>query len=524
MALIESSQVYKYNGLALNYIVYPAGSSLNTVLKAIDTKLGVLVNNPPGINSSKVDTYDGDLVFSADIEYPAGSLNDVLEYIGETLALYKDIFNLGGAGIDIDPEDEYNLPVNNPIYVYPTIPSTVPSIVPEDGYVYPPSTGIDNYNPEDDTIAGHLKGVIESLDYSNAYANSRPDYNYLRSTISGISNDFVKNIGTIGWSLLSFTIGEHTFYISGRRIYKPFSVITLFALNDNYIDISYAGVYANNHVPAGDTAPSIAANSIRLYKLTTDGTEVISSEDLRASYPIDNALLGDNVVEERNILNESVTGDKLEPYGPGVQTEDFATITTDLKGRVTLMSSKVQITGLAHKDILEYDEVEEKWINVPKTSVLPLSADIGDFLMWNGTTWEAATVVTPLYLAFATQFTYFKPNATNVGTITLMSMPAGFIPTCVKIKHSFPFIGGTTSAALLKVKDSNGVDYSNGGMDVFQAAGNTVGIFNTNISASSIPNNAAVSNLSAELTIAGDVIDNLIQGSVEIFIGYVILK
>ena len=89
--------------------------------------------------------------------------------------------------------------------------------------------------------------------------------------------------------------------------------------------------------------------------------------------------------------------------------------------------------------------------------------------------------------------------------------------TGVKIKHSTAFGGGATASATVRVKDAN-TNYYGLATDVFIAPGATVGRFAQNFEFASIPNHTLASNISLELIIGGDIIDNLTTGTVDVWI------
>lgn len=69
-------------------------------------------------------------------------------------------------------------------------------------------------------------------------------------------------------------------YVNGYRVTKGATAQTYTATRDNYVDISQAGVYTVSAVTVGASAPSVASNSARVAKVTTDGTQILSVTDL----------------------------------------------------------------------------------------------------------------------------------------------------------------------------------------------------------------------------------------------------
>lgn len=69
-------------------------------------------------------------------------------------------------------------------------------------------------------------------------------------------------------------------YVNGYRISKSATPLTYTASMDNYVDLSQSGTYTISTVSVGGSAPAVAANSARLSKVTTDGTEITAVTDL----------------------------------------------------------------------------------------------------------------------------------------------------------------------------------------------------------------------------------------------------
>lgn len=79
---------------------------------------------------------------------------------------------------------------------------------------------------------------------------------------------------------LTSDISAIVVYINGYRITKGATALTYTANRDNYVDISQSGSYTVSPVTIGAAAPSVAANSARLAKVVTNGTEILTITDL----------------------------------------------------------------------------------------------------------------------------------------------------------------------------------------------------------------------------------------------------
>jgi len=123
----------------------------------------------------------------------------------------------------------------------------------------------------------------------------------------------------------------------------------------------------------------------------------------------------------------------------------------------------------------------------------------------------------PLWQKTTLGFAAFQPEGTDNKTITIFSGAAGTTPQAVKLKHTTPFTGGAINASDIKVQDGNGTQLL-GFFDVFQAAGATVGTINNTLNLATIPDQAAPSNYEAQLFVTNGVINDLVAGSVDIWI------
>ena len=70
-------------------------------------------------------------------------------------------------------------------------------------------------------------------------------------------------------------------YILGQRVSPIATAKTYTASRDTYVDLSARGLYTYSEVTNGAAAPAVAANSLRLFKVVTDATEITGVTDLR---------------------------------------------------------------------------------------------------------------------------------------------------------------------------------------------------------------------------------------------------
>ena len=97
-------------------------------------------------------------------------------------------------------------------------------------------------------------------------------------------NDFVYTGLTIPTSVsLSSTTTAGTAYINGTRVVKDATAKTYDAQRWTFVDLSSTGVYTYSTVSFSATEPSVATNSIRLARVSTDSTTVLSVRDDRVT-------------------------------------------------------------------------------------------------------------------------------------------------------------------------------------------------------------------------------------------------
>lgn len=218
-------------------------------------------------------------------------------------------------------------------------------------------------------------------------------------------SDFVYDGGNNSPSGLNVTIdngvSDSVYGINGFIVRVASTVVALTATADNYVDVTEAGTYTVTPVGIASPAPPVGTNALRLYMFTTNGLNVTATSDLRNPYPInDNLLVGDDVIETRNILNLAVTGAKMETLGAGatVGDADLFSLTYDTKGRVTAASANYTITGVLTGDLLRYDGAG--WVNW-----------VNNFIDGSGTAGRVLRFTDPNTVANS----IIRDNGTNVG-------------------------------------------------------------------------------------------------------------
>lgn len=192
---------------------------------------------------------------------------------------------------------------------------------------------INTFNSNFTTIANAVNGNIEgSTDGGSTVSNIKADSVYeinmaddangrLRdSELLGItvdtttsSNSFVYTGLTVADSAtLASTIAAGTAYVNGYRVVKTATAKTFTASMDTYVDLSQNGTFTYSEVAVGAAAPTVAANSARLSKVTTDGTEITVVTDLRNTR-IPGLIVPANYRSGLRISKDSATTITIQP-------------------------------------------------------------------------------------------------------------------------------------------------------------------------------------------------------------------
>ena len=158
------------------------------------------------------------------------------------------------------------------------------------------------FNNNFTTIANVINGNIEgSTDSGASVSNIKADAVYrinmaddadpatfAKETLQ-ITVDTVSSEGSYVYSGcvpaddtdLTSDISACVAYINGIRVTKSATTQTYTASRDTYVDLSQTGVYTLTAVANGAAEPVVAANSARLSKVVTDGTEITTITDMR---------------------------------------------------------------------------------------------------------------------------------------------------------------------------------------------------------------------------------------------------
>lgn len=145
------------------------------------------------------------------------------------------------------------------------------------------------YNGDLDTVYQKVNASIQTdnvLDDTITEPDFADDANPRIRTYEGASCEFVYTgllPGTTSGTL-SGSIPTGTAYPLGYRVIKSSSTAkTWTASRWTFVDIDINGNFTYSEVTIGGSTPSVAANSIRLARVSSDGTEVNDVQDLRTT-------------------------------------------------------------------------------------------------------------------------------------------------------------------------------------------------------------------------------------------------
>lgn len=155
-------------------------------------------------------------------------------------------------------------------------------------YNFSTQTNVINGNIEGSGSNGSIKNIkadsIGELDFADS-ANPR----VRDSELLGVTYDTTTSQGSFVYTgltpatasgSLTSNISAGTAYVNGYRVSKSATSETYTANMDTYVDLSQTGNYTLSAVAVGATAPTVAANSARIAKVTTNGTDITTVTDL----------------------------------------------------------------------------------------------------------------------------------------------------------------------------------------------------------------------------------------------------
>ena len=424
--LLCTSDIACYDGVALSCVSVPAGANLNQVISSIDRAICALNTPSAPVDASDV-TYSGTLVFSC----LTLTATDVQTAIQE---LATEICNLSSTVSNLCTDDIATCNVTWDCYT-----SQV-------GWVNP-TTITEALNAIIDYTCDLKADLLSGVDNGgNGNGAGNPTFNDISNFISDI-NGFDDN-GGVDWvakggdaatspTTLDVTIDDNTggteseFYVNGYWMEVVPTILTMTASRDNYIDIKADGTFSITDVALGAPAPPVAADAMRLWLISTDGTGTTGSTDLRNFYVFDGTNFADDSILTRHILDGDVINSKLDNIivAGTIGDADFMEIAYNTKGRIEIASSKISITALADNDILQYNLGTDSWENVSIAGSLLPAASANDTLYYNGAAYAASSLLTntgtAIGIGITTGTAQQEFTLSNAGFNSQLAIPSG---------------------------------------------------------------------------------------------------
>ena len=157
-------------------------------------------------------------------------------------------------------------------------------VITVDAFITPDDVSIAHLETFRSTVLDTLNGNIDSANIED-HTISEPDMAdnaNVRVYFKDAFNNFVASglIPPTSASLTSTTSGG-TAYINGYHVTKDDTSHTYTASKWTYIDLSQSGVYTYVETVHGAAEPSVTTNSMRMARVSTDGTTVLSIRDDR---------------------------------------------------------------------------------------------------------------------------------------------------------------------------------------------------------------------------------------------------
>jgi len=341
------------------FVAYFSTDNVTDMFGAVDAQIGDIETvQLQNIDTSQITVYDGTPTFTSFT--PTGSLNDVIDQIG------NEIDDTQASITALDSDD---------IAYFGAVPT--------------------NYTPSGSAITTHFTGIDAALGTLIAADATDVSFAFLASNISDHFTDHVENGGdNAGPSGLTFNIsgpgGNSVYYDQGFRSTVADAGVTLTATSDNYIDIANDGIGGGNYVvtavPIGNPAPALAG--LRLWKVETDGSSVVTPTDLRVNEHLDGADILDLTVTTAKIANNAITTAKMDALIAGA-TVELPTITFDASGRLTTVTTDWNITTPVNGEIPVRSG--GLWVNQdPIGTIVPLGS-LHSTQRWDGAAWASTS-------------------------------------------------------------------------------------------------------------------------------------
>lgn len=408
----RSSDINVYDGATLTNInnIVVGSSSLNDVVREIDTVIGTTAN----ALSSNVQ-FNGTL---ASCITATGDLNDILLAVSnEICSNSTSVKDLDNRLDNLDTGEIYSVVAySNCVGTY-TTSNTLRELI--DGMM----AKICSNATEIDSVQGLEFDFGAGLGTTTWGTGGIKDLVYY-------GGDWSYTTGLTG-SIVESNSGYSEYVSSGKHKKVADEVITLQASSDNYVYYNVTSEeYVVTSVSVGSPEPS--ASGVKLYKLTTDASNVTATQDLRNFYNIDGTRFTDDIILTRHITDGDVTGAKLEDHTTAGSLDlGLGSFSVDVKGRVSSLVNKVNISSLQDNQVLVYDQVSDTWMNEDFSSAALPTGSSGDTLRYSGSSWVVSSFVKSFSSSLSIATEGITNEALQIGTsgIIAIESPTPAAPT-----------------------------------------------------------------------------------------------
>lgn len=224
-------------------------------------------------------------------------------------------------------------------------------------------TQIEAYSPDPIVVTPPDPG--QQADPTNPSADKYNKFvtqGMLSEVVGGITDN--KNV-VFEHSMPSTSAGSHSFDMLAMKafVYDYYvlrdasETFTVNPSKDTYFYLSADGTILKEEVANLAAAPATPAYSSPLYKAVSDGDGITAFTTLFEDDPFSDVVLGADAVDTVNIINNAVTSAKMSntiANGTAGHVSLFS-ITYDDAGRITAVSSNLNLAGIANGNILKYN-------------------------------------------------------------------------------------------------------------------------------------------------------------------------
>jgi hypothetical protein len=252
---------------------------------------------------------------------------------------------------------ELNETISNLLENIPSVPESLCDIIVGDCVAFADcfgASGLDRTSVAGELIEAMMSKICES---STQITENQGLWERVFANITTGDKSVVFEQPTISFTGLTANVSEGFGMFNGVPFLINAGSVELEANRDNYIEVDTSSNLTVVSVAVGALDPGFV--NLRLFKVTTDGSGVVSSSfdgNLFLFETMD--LMADDVVETRHIVNENVTNEKLDNLLENngfVGLADFLRVDYNTKGRIINATSKMDFENLDVDHIMVFN-------------------------------------------------------------------------------------------------------------------------------------------------------------------------